>query len=78
VQISNISGSESHLNKIKEIAEIAGKSCDYLYIGFEGQETDHNFSDVLAKAYVEVFRKFEKISILRFEVIDDSNLTKIL
>jgi hypothetical protein len=66
------------LQKISEIADIAGKTCEYLYLSFEGLEDDHKFREDLAQSYVDVLKKFERISMLRFEVIEDSNLTNIL
>jgi hypothetical protein len=55
VEILSINGSEEHLNTLNEIANNVGKSCKYLYLGFEG-ECD---SSDLGEKYVEMFSKFE-------------------
>jgi oligoendopeptidase F len=74
VEIGNISGNEAHLRKIEEIADNVGKHVRYLYLNFDG-DTD---STELAQRYVEVFKKFDSLDTLRFEVYEDGNLTKIL
>jgi hypothetical protein len=40
VEIENISGSEAHLNKLREIAENVGRNCRYLYLHFDGEVDD--------------------------------------
>ena len=52
VEISNISGNEAHLKKLKEIADNVGKNVRYLFLNFDG-DTDN---DDLAKQYVDVLR----------------------
>src|SRR6185436_12029372 len=74
VEISNINGSESHLNRIKIIAENIGNQCRYLFLVFDG-ETDN---DDLARQYVDVLRGFKTIDTLRIDTRSDGNCTKIL
>lgn len=74
VEIDNINGSESHLNKIRVIADNIGNQARYLFLTFDG-EID---SDDLAKQYVEVLRKFNTIDTLRIDTKSDGNCTKIL
>ena len=74
VDIFNISGSPSHLNRLKEIADNVGKNARFLYLNFDGKT---EYPDVVEQ-YVEVFRKFDSIDTLRVEFYDDGNATAIL
>lgn len=73
VTIENISGSEEHLNNIREIAKNVGQSCRYLYLSFDGSTDDPE----LARQYVDVFKQFSQVDTIRLEVISDGNFTNI-
>jgi len=45
VEITNISGSERHLHKLKELAGNVAKNARYLFLSFDGNEQ----SEILAK-----------------------------
>lgn len=74
VELTNINGSEDHLQRIAVVAENIGKQAKYLHLCFDGENDD----DELAKHYADVFRKFEAIDTLRIDVRGDGNVTKIL
>ena len=74
VEICNITGEEKYIEKLNEIADQVGEKCDYLFLQFDGEPGNED----IAKQYVEIFRKFKNISTIRFEVIEDGNLTNIL
>lgn len=74
VEITNINGSEDHLNRIKVLADNIGKQAKYLHLCFEGETNDEG----LAEQYADVFRRFEVIDTLRIDVRGDGNVTKIL
>lgn len=74
VEITNISGNEHHLSKIMEIASNLGRSVRYLHLNFDGDIEDTR----IAKKYVETFKQFENIDMLRIEALEDGNLTCIL
>lgn len=78
VEIRNICGTEYHLKKIEEIGKNLLGKVEYLYLEFDDEEGTQE-SEEIAKAYVEVFRKyFASIKILKIETVGDRNFTKML
>lgn len=77
VEIQYIDGLEDNLNKIADIAEKNGGQCLYLNLWFSGQP-DEEYSMDVAKNYVEVLRKFDKITTLKLTVEDEANFSNII
>jgi hypothetical protein len=44
LEISNISGDEKHLNKLKELAANGGKNVRYLFLNFDGETNDDSLA----------------------------------
>ncbi len=73
LEIENISGSETHLEPIDEMAERFGSRVHYLFLSFDGEAG----TEEVARKYVNVLRKFHSVDTLRIEVYEDGNFTNI-